>query len=190
MTRYLFLDTETTGLDSYENDVIEIAAVMFEDSDDKPVEVGRFVGTMSAAKGTTVDIEALQVNHRLLMNDVDIDDAFMRNNVLKSFAEWLATYVTKETIIIGHNISFDLEFLLEIFDRIDIDLSRILKRPVIDTKQLALFFKDANVLELNNTRLVTLNNALFGVNVQENAHEALADAFDTAQCYFKMREMV
>lgn len=188
--KYLFIDTETTGLDPFNNDIIEIGAALFTDIDDSPVLTASFQAKMTARRGGVIELQALQVNNRSL-EEVYSDDNSMRDAILRNFAQWLVKYVDKDTLIIGHNIFFDMDFIESAFDNIDIDLDRILsRRQCIDTKQLSMFLNDAYVIETKNNRLVTLTNELFGEKNDENTHQAYADAMDDAAVYFKMRELV
>lgn len=187
---YLFLDTETTGLNPFENDIIEIGAALFLDKEDKPELVANFQASFSAHKDQVIDLEALQVNGRSV-DSVFSEDPSMRDAMIRNFADWCSRYVDKDTLVIGHNISFDLAFLQEAGERLNLDFSRILSdRKAIDTKQLAMFLNDAYVIQTKNNRLVTLVNELFGEKNDENTHKAYADAMDDAAVYFKMRELV
>lgn len=192
MTRYLFIDTETTGLNPFNNDVIEIGAVIYEDDADmNPVEVARFIGAMPSGTGQEINIEALQVNGRNLIDDTVQENNELRKQILMGFAQWLIKYVNKDTLIIGHNISFDLEFIKQAGVRANLDFDKILSsRKAIDTRQLAMFLHDAGVIDVKNFRLVTIHNELFGLNREENAHLAIADTLHTADVYFKMRDMI
>lgn len=188
--KYLFIDTETTGLDPFDNDIIEIGAALFTDTDDSPVLTASFQAKITARRGGVIDLQALQVNNRSL-EEVYSEDNSMRDAILRNFAQWLIKYVDKDTLIIGHNIFFDMDFIENAFDNIDIDLDRILsRRQCIDTRQLSMFLNDAYVIETKNNRLVTLTNELFGEKNDENIHQAYADAMDDAAVYFKMRELV
>lgn len=188
--KYLFIDTETTGLDPFDNDIIEIGAALFTDTDDSPVLTASFQAKITARRGSAIDLQALQINNRSL-EEVYSEDNSMRDAILRNFAQWLIKYVDKDTLIIGHNIFFDMDFIENAFDNIDIDLDRILsRRQCIDTRQLSMFLNDAYVIETKNNRLVTLTNELFGEKNDENIHQAYADAMDDAAVYFKMRELV
>ena len=80
--RYIFIDTETTGLDPRTHDVIEVAALVYEDG----TEICRYNCEMSAAFGAFVDLEALQVNKRAFAGDVgETDDRVIRKNILYGF---------------------------------------------------------------------------------------------------------
>lgn len=194
-TRYIFLDVETTGLDPRMNDVIEIGAICFEDDNSDnvyPVEIARYSGKMSSDKYQLIDPEALQVNGRMLYGDVASVDDSLSKDVWMGFTEWLIRYNTPGTILLGHNLQFDLDFIKEATRRHDIDVTRLFNRTKIDTKQVAAFLKDAGVINPDNLRLITLWNYMFldhpGLGASENAHNAILDCTMCYQIYFEMRE--
>ena len=190
--RYLFIDTETTGLDPKKNGVIEIGAIIYEDdADGNPIEIASFQGKMHGTYFESIDLEALQINGRSLIGDL-CSTTTVSDQVWQGFGDWLIQYVTKDTIIIGHNIKFDLDFLIKNGVRYNLDFRRILGKPVIDTKQIALFLNDADIVKFENSRMITVFNTLFpsaDLNT-ENAHQAVADASMCASIYFKMRDIL
>src|SRR5574343_164367 len=191
--RYLFLDTETTGLDPFHNSVIQIGAIIYEDDvDGEPIEIARYSASFSAYKDSAIDIEALQVNDTSIGEVRSFDsDPDVRKAIFWNFAEWLRRYVTKNTLIIGHNIDFDSEFLNAEADRYSLDFSSVLSdRKRIDTRQIAIFLDDAKLIQPVNHRMVTIYNSLFDARIADNEHNALSDAIMDAGVYFKMREMV
>lgn len=190
--KYLFLDVETTGLDPFLNSVVQIGAIVYADGEDGPNEIARYSATFSAHKDSEIDLQALQVNGRP-MDDIRSykDDPEIRKGIFYNFADFLITYVDKNTYIIGHNIEFDLAFLNEEADRYKLDFTNVLddKRKV-DTKQIAMFLNDAKLINTENNRLVTIYNHLFDTDLTDNDHHAMMDARMDADIYFKMRELV
>lgn len=195
--KYLFIDTETTGLDPRKHSLIAIGAVLFEDTEEgDPVEIARYVGQFSAYNGDVIDLEALKVNNTAITDVYACEsdpesDYNIRREMLLNFAEWLRYYIDKDTMIIGQNINFDLDFLYSALAKYNVDLSRLLsKRNSVDTRQIAKFLNDAKLINVDNFRMVTLYNALAGSNLADNSHRALADALMCSKVYFKMRELV
>ena len=101
-TRFIAFDTETTGLDAYYNRIIEVGAVLFEDG--KPVrEYGSLVHTVNS-----VPYEAYMVNR--------ISDAMVRSapppaQVFSALMDFFGDAVQGNTILVGHNATFDMKFL-------------------------------------------------------------------------------
>lgn len=195
--RYIVLDTETTGLDPHVNSTIEIAAICFEEStgSEYPVEIARYTGKMSSDKHYLIDAEALQINGRRVYADTAEFNNDITNAVWQGFSEWLIEFATPSTMLVGHNLEFDLAFIIEGARRHEIDLKRLLgKLKKVDTKQVAIFLWDSGVINPANFRLITLWNYFFLDNPEsgdkENPHNALQDAFMTSQLYFHMREVI
>ena len=190
--RYLFLDTETTGLDPDTNEVIQIAALVMEQAhtQEHPVEVARYECKLRADTGV-VDLEALAVNGRRLTEDVLTDSitSSVQKELVYGFADFLATFVTEKTFIIGANINFDIDFVKSLFKKYDIDANRLLsKKKAVDVQQIARFLHDSNILELPDYRLSTLIREILQIKWID-AHNAMADVLVTKDLYFTMREI-
>lgn len=190
--RYMFLDVETTGLNPFENEVIEVGViVMEEDKNLDPVELARFHGKFGAENGV-VDIEALKVNRRKLVGDVmpGTDDKDLRRDMVASFADFLVEYHTKDTFVIGVNIKFDIDFLVTLLQRYGIRFRETnLYKNSIDIQHIARFMHDKGVFELENFRGKTIHNAVMDSIMIDNYHSAMLDAIWARDLYFQMREI-
>ena len=184
--RYIFIDTETTGLDPRTHDVIEVAALVYEDG----TEICRYNCEMSAAFGAFVDLEALQVNKRAFAGDVgETDDRVIRKNILYGLAEFLIEYSTRDVIFVGHNVQFDIDFIYHTLIKEGIDAKRLLKdRRRIDTKQIALFLTEAGHIQPKSYHLNELVSHVKGKIFVD--HKAMNDAMATKDLFYKMTEMV
>lgn len=192
--RYLFLDTETTGLKPYDNDVIEVGAIVVEEDENyEPREIAVYHGKWPKGYGV-VDLKALEVNKRLVSEvNVPQDDIGreMRQTQVNQFAQFLIDNVDKDTFIVGINIKFDLDFLTALLSQYSLSAARLeLFRNAIDIQQVARFMHDKGIFELPNFRGVTLSNMLLGTDLKDNKHSAVADARMAKDIYFKMRELL
>lgn len=187
--RYIFIDTETTGLDPALHDVIEVAAlVMEEDINNIPKEIARYHGKWGITDGI-VDIEALHVNGRLATDDVFGNDLQYKASLINGFADFLAKYVTSTTFIIGGNVGFDIDFINALFKKYGLDATRILsKRKAVDIQHIARFLYDAALIDVPDFRMATLVWHILGANVWP--HNAMQDVLLSKDLYFTMREMV
>ncbi len=120
MYKYIVpLDIETTGLDSKKDSIIEIGAVVFSDSK----EIRSFSSTIYYGSPLPDFIRKLTgIEEDELLKSPPIED------VVEKFKEFLPPY--DETIIIGHNINFDISFIREVFPDIN-------KYATIDTLTLS-----------------------------------------------------
>jgi DNA polymerase III epsilon subunit family exonuclease len=110
--RYIAFDTETTGFSAYNDRIIELGAVIFEDGK----AVKSFGSLVNAGK--RVPASATRVNN--ITNDM-LADSPKEDMVYPEFVEFLGDAITGDTIICAHNASFDMRFLSATFERLGID---------------------------------------------------------------------
>ena len=110
--RYIAFDTETTGFSAYNDRIIELGAVIFEDGK----AVNSFGSLVNAGK--RVPASATRVNN--ITNDM-LADSPKEDVVYPEFVEFLGDAITGDTIICAHNASFDMRFLSATFERLGID---------------------------------------------------------------------
>jgi DNA polymerase-3 subunit epsilon len=161
---YTVFDTETTGLQPAEDEIIAIGAVrvvngrlLRQETFDRLVDPGRPVPAASRRiHGITPD---------MLRGQPTIDD------VLPAFARFAA-----DTVLVGHNVSFDLAFLRPKQARAGV----LLDQPVLDTLLLSALVHpdhDEHTMEAMADRL--------GVAVV-GRHSALGDALLTAELFVRL----
>lgn len=107
MNKYIFLDTETSGLDCYEDRICQLS-YLITDEDLNILEAKNFYFYLSE-----VDDGASRV-HGLTP---DILKELSGGKVFVDFAEEIAEDL-KDSMVICHNVDFDLNFLAEEFRRI------------------------------------------------------------------------
>ena len=110
--RYIAFDTETTGFSAYNDRIIELGAVIFEDGK----AVKSFGSLVNAGK--RVPASATRVNN--ITNDM-LAGSPKEDVVYPEFVEFLGDAITGDTIICAHNASFDMRFLSATFERLGID---------------------------------------------------------------------
>ncbi|MBQ8094919.1 MAG: 3'-5' exonuclease, partial [Clostridia bacterium] len=100
--RFIAFDTETTGLDPYYNHIIEVGAVLFENG--KPVnKYGSLIHSVDY-----VPYEAQAVNH--ISNEM-VRNAPPPDVVYPQLVSFLGDAIQGNTVIVGHNATFDMKFL-------------------------------------------------------------------------------
>ena len=110
--RYIAFDTETTGFSAYNDRIIELGAVLFENG-----KAVKSFGTLVNA-GKAVPPAASRVNH--ITNDM-LKSAPLEKEVYPQFVKFLGDAISGDTIICAHNASFDMRFLAATFERLGID---------------------------------------------------------------------
>lgn len=158
---YIVIDIETTGLDPYFDEIIEIGALKIEnnhivDSFNSLIKLP-YNGKLSPfiEKLTGISNEMLK-------------DAPKIKEVLPKFLKYIGN-----SILIGHNVNFDINFL---YDKINDKLKKTLSNNFVDLMRLSrkLF------PELPNHKLITIAQ-YFNVSTK-NHHRALEDCEITFQC--------
>ena len=155
--KFVVIDTETTGLNCSYNEIIEIAAVYFEDW--KPML--KFETLIHPRKKIPYNITALTS----ITNEM-VEDSPYFGQVVDS----LHNFVGKNNLV-GHNLTFDLKFLYKNgYNFLD------QKRKYFDTLSLAK--KALKTYGLDNYKLPTLCD-YYGIRDNESSHRALSDALAT-----------
>lgn len=161
---FVVLDVETTGLDPTKGDeVIEIAAQKIHGRD----VVGEFVSLVKTTK--PIPAEATKI-HGITQADIDAEGKDVADVVPE-----LVTFIG-DTVIIGHNVKFDLGFINEHLKRLNLPP---LTNQSIDTLEIAKRY-----LILASYRLS--NVATYLKVSQPSAHRALVDVITTREVFYKL----
>ncbi|MCR5771534.1 MAG: 3'-5' exonuclease [Butyrivibrio sp.] len=155
--RYIAFDTETTGFSAYNDRIIELGAVLFENG-----KAVKSYGTLVNA-GKRIPASATRVNH--ITNEMLIK-APTEEEVYPEFVEFLDDAIKGNTIICAHNASFDMRFLSATFERLGIGA----KIRFVDT--LAICKKCVTCTD--NHKQPTMAE-YFNIS-QQDAHRAESDA--------------
>ena len=158
---YTVLDIETTSLDSYNGEILEISAIKVRDKKEVEYfskliktnnEIGYFTTRLTGITNEMVEKEGKDLIY-----------------VLQEFQRFLG-----DDIIIGHNVNFDIDF---IYDSMEENLNEYLSNDYIDTLRIS-----RRVLpELKHHKLDNLID-YFNL-VKTNEHRALNDCILTNQVY-------
>lgn len=157
------IDLETTGINPEHNRIIEIGAIR--------VETGEVFHTLVNPKMPLREkiVEITGITEELLQ------DAISEEEAIKGFVEFLK----EDTILLGHNISFDHSFLVLAMKRCGYEVPQFFG---IDTLKLSRMICP----ELPKKTLEAMCEH-FGI-VNECAHRALEDIKATIQLYECLKE--
>jgi len=178
--RKLWLDVETTGLDSKEHGVIQLACLV----ENKQGEIiDKFEIRIKPFKGCIYSADAKKVHGK---SKKEIKTYVPEKEAVTKFILWLQKYqINKEQYsITGYNSRFDQEFIISLFERNNIPFWTYFNYYDIDV------FALIKILDLSGTfegkkskKLVAVCNSQ-GIKI--NAHDALSDIEATRKLYNKV----
>jgi len=167
---FAFIDIETTGSNVLEHEIIEVGCVL---TDSKLKVLEEFEFKIKPEHIETADKVALKINH---YNKEDWETAYNIEDAMKIFSEKV-----KGCIMVGHNVSFDSEFLDFAFTKIKI--SNSMHYHKLDTVSItwAKFHNSKDVEHFSLREMCKY----FDIR-NERPHSALSDAKATFLLYKKL----
>lgn len=155
---FIAIDTETTGLNSSVNEIIQLSAVRFENF--LPVEA--WSTYIKPRKG--INPKAEEINH---IHESDVREAPYKEQIYNSFSR----FIDNGLPLVGYNMEFDMRFLLNqgfnVFKR---------KHRIFDAYDLAE--RSISYGVKSNYKLSTVANAL-GYDFLNNYHDSFCDCIAT-----------
>ena len=165
LNEFISIDVETTGLDIYDDKIIEISAVKFKN--EKIVD--KFTKFINPNRRLSAFIQNLTG-----IRNEDVNNAPYFKEISKDFIEFIGN-----SPIVGHNIKFDIDFinceLNGFFDLYDLPI-------ICDTYFLSRIF----LYDFHSYKLTSLCNH-FKINL-ENSHRAEDDAINTGYLFIRLLE--
>ena len=161
-SEYCMLDLETTGLSPKWDSIIEVGAIRYRDG----VEVGRWHSLVQPPEGPYLDSFITMLTG---ITEEMLVDAPIVATVLPSLRDFLG-----DSIILGYNISFDINFLYEAFKQY---LGIIFGNDHVDVRRLArkLHPEESSMTLGKIARLYNIE--------RRNAHRAIGDCETTEAAY-------
>ena len=182
---FVVIDTETTGLSSTKDTIIEIAAIKFEDW----VPVAKFHTLLNPGKHIPEDATAI--------NNIT-DDMVADSPIFSQIIDCLSSFVGKSSIV-GHNLPFDLKFLYRYgynfttdkrhyYDTCEI-AKKTLKIPKMkwDKEYGEYVVNDNYDYDVENYKLTTLCE-YYQIRDNSFAHRAMSDALATGILFQKLAQ--
>ena len=171
---WIVLDTETGGLSSDKNLIVEIACCAI---DTNLTDIGEYTSLIKPYDNTkSIMSQALQANG-LTLEDINSgkDSKIVISELIDFFKK--NKRGNKKPIIVGHNIDFDISFLVEFFSFHKKDITDFVEEKTEDTMWWSRYRWQESV----NYKLGTcVSNA--GLELV-NAHRALTDTRATKELF-------
>lgn len=161
-TRFVVLDTETTGLQAYAGDEIcSIALIEMQGFELTGREFSSLI-----FPGRKIPAASTRIHH---LTDADVKDAPLIEEVMPEIADFIG-----ESVLVGHHIGFDIRFLNRILRR---GLLCHLQHPWLDTMLLYL-------VHTGRIGHYTLEEVAGYAKVEiQGRHTARGDAITTAEVF-------
>jgi len=183
MKKALWFDVETTGLNHFKNDIIQIAALAEVEGN----IIEEFNSKIAPVDPTNVDPKALEVNGLKLEDIMKYPKA---KEVHKKFTDFLGRYIDKynkedKFAPAGYNVNFDIDFLSSFFRKCgDKYYGSYFNYKCIDPRPYLHMMDYERKISLPNYKLVTVCNHY---SIRLEAHEALSDIKATRELYRMLR---
>lgn len=177
MNKALFLDIETTGFSRQWDNIIEIAAILYDL--DSGTELDSFHEYIKPNKKIPAQVAELTgITNGLVAG------CRSEKEVLMDFTEWFV--VTKASTVIGHNCkAFDLNFIKARCDKYGYTFNYA-NREIIDTLVLSRQLSKANKITVENHKQPTLAEFF---NIEYQAHSAIEDVRTLIKIYQKLKNL-
>lgn len=181
---FLYLDVETTGLDSTKAGLVEVSG-LFEFQGQILQEFELLINPFTYPREVEIQEKALAVNNRTIpeiqtfLNQKECIDWLCL--ATKQYTEY---YNCNRPFLIGYNTGFDTSFIQEWFNVNNIRFSEYFQYKYIDVLQLSMLLGYMGIIDPfdNNLKDMCLK---FGIDLT-NAHTAIADIKATRELYHKM----
>lgn len=178
-----FLDTETTGLNPLENEIIEISIYRLNDNNQKTW----FIRPKNVS---SIEEEALRINGHvlddLLLKTKQGKEKYLeQEKVIADIENWMSddSSTVDDRILIGQNPTFDKNFLEQLWKNNNAMDTFPFGRKIIDTIQVALLL---DLITDNKRKAYNLTSLAKDFEVKlEKAHRADADTRMTKDIWLK-----
>lgn len=187
MTKIMYLDLETTGVDAAQNGTIQISGII-EIGGVVKEEINYWVAPFSQ---DVIEPKALEVNR---MTEEDImgfqNPSIIYMQLINTLQKYVDKFNRKDKFqLVGYNARFDDDFLRAWFRKNnDKYYGSFFSWPAIDITNLIALKLLNKRHELENFKLMTVARYL-GIEVDESkAHDAMYDVIKTREMFMHLKE--
>lgn len=187
MAKTFYFDVETTGVDKIKNGLTQFAAIVVIDGEEVD-SISLDINTDTYIRDIDVAQEALDVTGKTIEM---ITSYPSQQEQFKKLINFLDTYIDRynkedKFTPAGYNVQFDLGFLQEWFKENDHKFfGSYFHYKDADVFSISKILKHLGITNLPNDKLGTLCEH-YGVDLGEDAHDAVADIRATRDLYIRM----
>ncbi len=175
-----WIDGETTGLDSLQNDLLTFSVIIEIDGEIKD----KLNLEMQPFNYQSITDEALRINGMSVEQIKKFPPAHeAHKKIVALFSKYVDRYNKNDKLIpAGYNVGFDVDFLFKLFQKCgDPYCGSYLDYHKLDVASLVLFFKINGFFP--NLEGFKLSEVAKALNVELNAHKAEDDILATREIY-------
>lgn len=180
----IVIDTETTGLSQRYNKVLTVGMLHI-DVDKDFLKIINRKHILVKHEDYAIDPKALEINKINLSEHHKI--ALEPPKACSQINKFINKKNLEEKPLLGHNITFDIRFLNELFRQGDLIPS--FSHDFIDTMHIWSALKRKNFVSFNLRNSLQTLAGYFKVDYSK-AHSALGDCYITANVYKKMLDLI
>lgn len=175
--KILFLDTETTGLDIIQHEIIQLGYILIESDvfSDKIISQKEF--NIRPLHLETASMEALKINGFSA-------HAWKDSMPFTHYAEHIKNMIEYCDLMVGQNLIFDLRFIKQAFSNFNLEVPKF--PPYVDTKNMAEFLLEQKLLESTSMDKMCKH---YNITFSGRAHNALADCERTMKLWNRLSEV-
>lgn len=200
MSRYLVIDSETTGLDPESNGLITFSAVVYENQN----KIAQWHGANKQWDKFVIDTSALRVNN-ISFYSSDFFSVSSSNIVsgnaeagyylletYETFVKFLTAFLIENApacdFLMGMNVQFDLAFLKKACRSFNINIEGLLPRKQIDPLIIASSMSDTGLYYKNMKYINSKNLYEYHGISHEGIHRSDVDVRLTFELWQKMKK--
>jgi len=181
----LFLDIETVGLDPSINSIIEISGKFYSNG-----AIQSEFHSKGFSPNTKVNLGALVVNKQKIKTLLLAGKDKQEQQMLCEFVDY-ALDLPRDTVICGHNVNFDINFIKTRFDINSIDgFNNLFSYKVLDTATIGLFLQSVGIIKTDKVSLSRLAEVLKIPFNKDDLHGAKFDTELTAKVFYAMSSLL
>jgi len=192
MNKYIFVDTETTGVNPKENGIIQLGGIIAYEENGALAEMERFNYFIRPSEQNIIESRALEVNN---LSNEQLMSFPAAIEVYKEFIGVLSKYVDKynrndKFQFVAYNARFDFDFIREWFTNLgDPYFGSWFYFPPLDVMNMAAFLLQKERHKMENFKLGTVAEYL-GLKPEGALHDAFIDILLTKAVFDKFNSSI